>query len=118
MNLCRNCESFNIQSWAEKNESQKRLIPCFSIVDGANSGCSFCSFLIEAFLTAFPAETKEIKLGTFVKFTPIRTAQPTDGLGITAFLVELNHDDEKKEAFLRLSVTAEDGKWIIFQENC
>jgi hypothetical protein len=111
MGLCQNCERFDIQSWAKRGESNKRLFPCFSIIDGANSGCTFCNFLIEAFLSEYPVETKEIKLGTMVDFVAIRNSQP-DGMGIANFNVHLKHDDNAKEAILQLCVTAEDGRYL------
>ena len=59
-------------------------------------------------MAEFPIETREIKLGTMVKFIANKRPQ-SEGIGISSFDIQLEHKDEKKKVKLNLSVTAEDG---------
>lgn len=113
MGYCQNCSKFDIQSWAalKECEAQTRYIPCFQIIDGANSGCEFCTFLVESFLDEYPDETKEVLLGGMVMLKPLREPLYREtAMAITDFVVTLPHWDEKKSLSIQFVATAEQGQ--------
>jgi hypothetical protein len=49
MSLCQMCRRFDVQSFGTQEQTQRRSISCFSVVDGAKKDCNFCFFLLRAF---------------------------------------------------------------------
>ena len=85
MALCESCQRFDIQSWAGSRENKIRSIPLFRFQKGAENGCSFCPFLLQAFHRTH-SHRGAFAILEWVKFHPIQTTG--SGLAISEFVLK------------------------------
>jgi hypothetical protein len=89
MSLCQACRRFDVQLFAVRNERPRRGIPAFTVVNGADAGCNFCSFLIDAFATEHPNHKRF--LNQWFHLSPhFQTPRPESGMGLLGFDLELS----------------------------
>jgi hypothetical protein len=120
-NLCENCRRFNIHAWDAENRMNGHLgLPAFAVVDGANSGCSFCTFLLDALLEEYPEAMQKMKMRQWFRIYPytskLTSSSPRSGLAIRGLTVVpyLGYDmptggSSKHTVYARLEAVADPG---------
>jgi hypothetical protein len=113
MSLCQACRRFNVQSFQEK---QTKGIPAFIIADGAESGCNFCTFLLDAFMTEHPKEVLKKKRKDWFYCTPIlqTSGDAEAGLGLVGMNIRLaallSREAKDDQTIVQIRTCAELGK--------